>query len=107
MAALDEHAEPPQRDLTSPFSLPIDNFITVPSRGTVVVGTLERGVMKKGQEVELIGRDLRLRTTITGMQVFHKDVVRCEAGQNVAVVLRNIKRKDISRGMTLTPKGSA
>lgn len=64
----------PERDLTSPFMLPIDNAFSVPGRGTVIVGTLSKGVIKKNGEAELLGFDLSLRTTVTDIQVFKKSV---------------------------------
>jgi len=106
MAALDSHVTAPDRDTKAPFYLPIDGCFTVPGRGSVVTGTLKRGLMKKGQDCEIVGEDKRIKTTITGMQVFHEDVTSCEAGHNVAVVVRGVKKKEVTRGMALVPAKS-
>uniref|UniRef100_A0A2P2I6Q7 protein-synthesizing GTPase n=1 Tax=Hirondellea gigas TaxID=1518452 RepID=A0A2P2I6Q7_9CRUS len=101
MDTLDEYIETPQRDLKAPFFLPLDSSVPVPNRGTVMIGTLKRGVMKKGQEAELLGFDKRIKTAITGMQVFRKDVTECQAGENVGVLARGIKKEQVEKGMVL------
>jgi len=106
MDALDSHVTPPDRDTKAPFYLPIDGCFTVPGRGTVVTGTLRCGLMKKGQECEIVGEDRRIKTTISGLQVFHQDVAACEAGRNVAAVVRGVKKKEVTRGMALCPAKS-
>ncbi|KAA0194503.1 hypothetical protein HAZT_HAZT005102 [Hyalella azteca] len=103
MQALDDHVEPPVRDLNVPFFLPVSSTVTVPNRGTVLVGTMKRGVLRKGQDAELIGYDRRQKTRITGMQVFHKDVDSCQAGENVGVIAKGIKKDMVDRGMALVP----
>ncbi len=73
--ALDEHVPTPERDLTAPFLMPIEGVCTIPGRGTVVTGRIERGVLKLGQEVELVGRgDAAREVVVTGIQEFHRDV---------------------------------
>jgi len=74
MDAIDTYIPSPQRDLTSPFLLPIDNAFLVPGRGTVVVGTLSRGIMKKNTEADMLGFDLNLKTIVVDVQVFNKSV---------------------------------
>lgn len=74
MDAVDTYVPHPERDLTSPFMLPIDNAFLLPGRGTVIVGTLIKGVIKKNDEAELLGFDLNLKTTVTDIQVFKKSV---------------------------------
>lgn len=74
LSAIDEYVPTPTRDLTSPFMLPIDNAFTVPGRGTVVIGTLEKGIAKKNAEAELLGFDQKIKTTLGDIQVFKKSV---------------------------------
>ncbi|XP_066262692.1 elongation factor Tu [Euwallacea similis] len=106
--ALDSYIPPPQRDITSPFMLPIDNAFSVPGRGTVIVGTLSRGVLKKGTEANLLGFDLNVKTSVSDIQVFKKSLSEAIAGENIGVLVRNIKVKDIKRGMLLCqPKSVA
>ena len=99
--ALDNHITVPARDLTSPFLLPIENAFTVPGRGTVAIGTVERGIMVKGAEAELLGYGTKLKTAIGDMEVFQRPSTSVEAGQNVGVLLRGIKREFVDRGMFL------
>ncbi|KAF2367317.1 Translation elongation factor EFTu-like domain 2 [Trinorchestia longiramus] len=101
MQALDSYVEAPERDFTLPFYLPISSTVTVPYRGLVMVGTLKRGVMKKGQDAELVGYDHRVKTRITGMQVFRQNVDSCQAGENVGVMARGIKKDMVEKGMAL------
>ncbi|VEN36337.1 unnamed protein product [Callosobruchus maculatus] len=103
---LDNYIPEPKRDLTSPFMVPIDNAFTVPGRGTVVVGTISRGVMKKNAEAELLGFDLDIKTSLSDIQVFKKSVPQAVAGDNVGVLLRSIRLKDIKRGMLLCAPNS-
>nr|CAI5864519.1 unnamed protein product [Callosobruchus analis] len=103
---LDSYIPEPKRDLASPFMVPIDNAFTVPGRGTVVVGTISRGVMKKNAEAELLGFDLDIKTSLSDIQVFKKSVPQAVAGDNVGVLLRSIRLKDIKRGMLLCAPNS-
>ncbi|CAL4098626.1 unnamed protein product, partial [Meganyctiphanes norvegica] len=107
MEALDNYIPVPTRDLESPFVLPLDNFFSVPGRGSVVVGTIKCGKIKKGTNAELLGFDKQIKTTVGDVQVFKKSVSIAEAGQNVGVLLRGIKISVLHRGMSLTAKGSA
>lgn len=99
--ALDKHVTIPERDVTSPFLLPIESAFTVPGRGTVAVGTLERGIMVKGAEAELLGYGNKLKTAVGDMEVFQKPASSVEAGQNVGVLLRGVKRELVDRGMVV------
>ncbi|KAG7154612.1 elongation factor Tu 2-like [Homarus americanus] len=99
--ALDEYISIPTRDLKSPFLLPIDNYFSVPGRGSVVTGTLKQGIIRKGEEAELLGFDRRIKTVVTDLQVFKKSVPRVEAGQNLGALLRGVRLEVLSRGMTL------
>jgi elongation factor Tu len=99
--AIDSHIPTPQRDIKSPLVMPIDNFFTVPGRGSVVVGTIEKGTMTKNDEVELLGFDVHLKSTINDIQVFKKSIPKAIAGDHVGVLLRNLKISNFQRGMLL------
>jgi len=104
---LDEHVPTPERDLTSPFLMPIEGVCTIPGRGTVVTGRIERGVLELGQEVELVGRSETAReVVVTGIQEFHRDVPKAVAGHNVGLLLRGVGRDEVVRGQTLIARGS-
>lgn len=107
MDAIDKHIPTPERDVTSPFWLPIDSAFTVPGRGTVVVGTLKKGTLKKGDEAELLGHDAAIKTVVTDVQVFRKSVPLATAGDNVGLLLRSIKLERVQRGMVLAALNSA
>lgn len=98
---LDTYIPIPERDYNSPFVLPIDNVFTVPNRGTVIVGTLARGVLKKKMEAELLGFGQKMRTTVTDIHIFNESVASAKAGENVGVLVRGIKKTEIMRGMIL------
>lgn len=104
--ALDEHIPLPTRDIQSPFLLPIDNSFTVPGRGTVVVGTLKRGTIKKNQSAELLGFNTKIKTTIGDIHVFKKSVAMAQAGENIGALLRGVKIEVVQRGMMLCEEGS-
>lgn len=106
MEAVDATIPTPQRDYKSPVLMPIDNFFTVPGRGSVIVGTIKQGTMSKNKEIELLGFDQEIKSTISDIQVFKKSVPQGLAGENVGVLLRNIKISNIQRGMLLCAKGS-
>lgn len=104
--ALDTYIPTPTRDLKSPFLIPIDNFFTVPGRGTVVVGTLSRGIVKKNYEAELLGFDEEIKTTVSDIHVFNKSVQQAMAGDHIGALLRNVKISSVQRGMILCALGS-
>jgi len=100
--AIDQHIPTPERDIKSPFLLPIDNVFSVPGRGTVVVGTIKRGVMKKGDDADLMGHDVELKTVVSDLQVFKKSVGIAQAGDNVGALLRGVRLAKVQRGMVLS-----
>lgn len=103
---IDEYIPTPKRDFTSPFLVPIDNCFTVPGRGTVVVGTIKRGVIKKNADAELLGFDQEIKTTISDLHVFNKSVQKAMAGDNIGALVRNVKISAVQRGMLLCALGS-
>ncbi|XP_022909096.2 elongation factor Tu [Onthophagus taurus] len=103
---VDNYIPDPQRDLKSPFMLPIDNAFLLPGRGTVVVGTLARGVMKKNDEAQLLGFDTDVKTGINDIQIFKKSVPIASAGDNIGALLRGVRLKQVDRGMLLCKPGS-
>uniref|UniRef100_A0A146MBM5 Elongation factor Tu, mitochondrial n=1 Tax=Lygus hesperus TaxID=30085 RepID=A0A146MBM5_LYGHE len=106
LEALDSYIPTPTRDFTSPFILPVDNSFTVTGRGTVVVGTLKRGTIRKGDEAELQGFGVLQSTTVSDIQVFKRSVNEARAGDNVGVLLRAIRANMVERGMQLVLAGS-
>ncbi|XP_069675608.1 elongation factor Tu [Periplaneta americana] len=106
LEAIDNYFTIPTRDFESPFLLPIDNAFTVPGRGTVVIGTLGRGVMKRNAEADLLGFDVEIKTTISDVQVFKKSVSEAKAGDNIGALLRGVRIQAVQRGMLLCAAGS-
>jgi elongation factor Tu len=105
--ALDRHIPLPERDLQAPFLMPIEGVCTIPGRGTVVTGRVERGVLALQQEVELVGRSEAARAVVvTGIQEFHRDIAQAVAGHNVGLLLRGVGRDEVVRGQTLIARGS-
>ncbi|XP_077300436.1 mitochondrial translation elongation factor Tu 2 [Arctopsyche grandis] len=104
---IDNYIPTPVRDLDAPFVMPIDNSFTIPGRGSVVVGTLKKGIINKNDRVNLMGFGHMIKTTISDIQIFKKSVPNAEAGDNVGILLRNIKLKEIQRGMVLCAENSA
>ncbi|MEN3748123.1 elongation factor Tu [Sphingomonas sp. HF-S3] len=105
VAALDVHIPDPVRDYESPFMMPIEGVHTIPGRGTVVSGRVERGVLKVGDAVEIVGMDEAGQVIVTGTQSFRKDVPEARAGMNVGLLLRGLKRDDVVRGQVLSAPG--
>jgi len=103
---VDEYIPTPERDLTSPFWLPVDNAFTVPGRGTVVVGTIKKGKVNKGDEADLMGHGHGKKTVVTDVQVFRKSVPTAFAGDNVGLLLRSVKLDQVQRGMVLAASKS-
>ncbi|KAI9347979.1 P-loop containing nucleoside triphosphate hydrolase protein, partial [Zopfochytrium polystomum] len=106
MEAVDEFIPVPTRDLDKPFLLPIEDVFSIAGRGTVCTGRVERGVVKKGDEVEIIGYGQTLKTTITGVEMFHKELDRAEAGDNAGLLLRGLKREQVRRGQIIAVPGT-
>jgi len=106
LAALDTEVPEPVRDVDKPFLMAIEDVFSIKGRGTVVTGRIERGVVKTGEDVEIIGfRDTR-KTTVTGVEMFRKLLDEGRAGENVGVLLRGIERTDVERGQILCKPGS-
>nr|AAP72171.1 reconstructed ancestral elongation factor Tu ML-meso [synthetic construct] len=106
MDAVDEYIPTPERDTDKPFLMPIEDVFTITGRGTVVTGRVERGVLKVGDEVEIVGIKETQKTTVTGIEMFRKLLDEAQAGDNVGLLLRGIKREDVERGQVLAKPGS-
>nr|WP_319513221.1 elongation factor Tu [uncultured Cohaesibacter sp.] len=106
MAAVDEYIPTPERPVDLPFLLPIEDVFSISGRGTVVTGRVERGVIKVGEEIEIVGIKPTQKTTCTGVEMFRKLLDSGEAGDNVGVLLRGTKREDVERGQVLCKPGS-
>jgi len=107
MDAVDNYIPTPQRDLDKPFLMSIEDVFSIKGRGTVVTGRVDRGTLKKGEEVEIIGlRDESLKTVVTGIEMFHQELDQAQAGDNAGVLLRGITRDQVERGMVLAKPGS-
>ena len=104
--ALDAYIPLPERDIDKPFILPIEDVFSISGRGTVVTGRVERGIIKVGEEVEIIGLKDTAKSTCTGVEMFRKLLDEGRAGENVGVLLRGIKREEIERGQVLAKPGS-
>lgn len=104
--ALDSYIPLPQRDIDKPFLLPVEDVFSISGRGTVVTGRIERGIVKVGEEVSIIGLKDTVKTTVTGVEMFRKLLKEGRAGDNVGVLLRGVKREDIERGQVLAHVGS-
>jgi elongation factor Tu len=104
--ALDTYIPQPKRAIDGPFLMPIEDVFSISGRGTVVTGRVERGVVKVGEEVEIVGIKPTLKTTVTGVEMFRKLLDQGEAGDNVGVLLRGTKREEVERGQVLAKPGS-
>ena len=104
--ALDTYIPQPERDIEKPFLLPIEDVFSISGRGTVVTGRVERGIVKVGEEIEIVGIKATETTTVTGVEMFRKLLDEGRAGDNVGVLLRGTKREDVQRGQVLAHKGS-
>jgi elongation factor Tu len=107
MEAVDSYIPEPQRDVDRPFLMPIEDVFTITGRGTVVTGRVEQGVVKVGEEVEIVGiRPATAKTVVTGVEMFRKLLDQGQAGDNIGVLLRGIRRDDVERGQVLAKPGS-
>ena len=106
MDAVDEYIPTPVHDLDKPFLMPIEDVFTISGRGTVATGRVERGELKLNEPVEIVGIKDTQNTVVTGIEMFRKSMDFCEAGDNVGLLLRGIKREDIERGQVLCKPGS-
>ena len=105
-AALDSYIPTPERAVDQPFLLPIEDVFSISGRGTVVTGRVERGIVKVGEELEIVGIRPTTKTTCTGVEMFRKLLDQGQAGDNVGVLLRGTKREDVERGQVLAKPGS-
>jgi elongation factor Tu len=106
MAAVDAYIPQPERPLDRPFLMPIEDVFSISGRGTVVTGRVETGVVKVGEEVEIVGLKDTVKSVVTGVEMFRKLLDQGQAGDNVGVLLRGIKREDVERGQVLAKPGS-
>jgi elongation factor Tu len=106
MDAVDENVPEPVRDLDKPFLMPIEDVFTITGRGTVVTGKVERGKLKINTEVEILGIRAPQKTTVTGIETFHKSMDECQAGDNTGLLLRGTKREDVERGQVVAAPGT-
>ncbi len=106
LATIDEYIPVPTRDIDKPFLMPVEDVFSIAGRGTVATGRVERGIIKVGQEVEIIGLKDTQKTTVTGVEMFKKLLDEGQAGDNIGALLRGLKREDIERGQVIAAVGS-
>ena len=106
MDAVDSYIPQPQRPVDKPFLMPIEDVFSISGRGTVVTGRVEQGVIKVGEEVEIVGLRPTQKTTVTGVEMFRKLLDQGEAGDNIGVLLRGTKREEVERGQVLAAPGT-
>jgi elongation factor Tu len=106
MQAVDDYIPQPVRDITKPFLMPVEDVMSITGRGTVVTGKVEQGVIKVGEEVEIVGLRDTQKTTVTGVEMFRKLLDEGQAGDNIGALLRGTKKEDVERGQVLCKPGS-
>ena len=106
MDAVDSFIPEPKRDIDKPFLMPVEDVFSISGRGTVATGRVERGIIKVGEEVEIVGIKDTEKTTVTGVEMFRKLLDQGQAGDNIGALLRGVKREDIERGQVLAAPGS-
>lgn len=106
MDAVDASIPTPERDTAKPFLMPVEDVFSISGRGTVVTGRVERGVIGVGKEVEIVGFKDTVKTTVTGVEMFNKEMPDCQPGDNVGLLIRGIKKEDVERGQVLVAPGS-
>ncbi len=106
MEAVDTYIPTPERDSDKPFMMPVEDVFSITGRGTVATGRVERGQIKVGEEVEIIGLHETSKTTVTGVEMFRKLLDYAEAGDNIGALLRGVAREDVQRGQVLAAPGS-
>ena len=104
--ALDTYIPIPERDIKKPFLMPVEDIFSIEGRGTVVTGKIERGIVKVGEEVEIVGIKPTQKTTVTGIEMFNKNLQEGMAGDNAGILLRGLKKEDITRGQVLAKPGT-
>ena len=106
MKAVDDYIPQPQRDIDKPFLMPIEDVFSISGRGTVVTGRVERGIVKVGEEVEIIGIKDTVKSVVTGVEMFRKLLDQGQAGDNIGALLRGVDRESVERGQVLAKPGS-
>jgi len=106
MDAVDAYIPEPERAIDKPFLMPVEDVFSISGRGTVVTGRVERGIVKVGEEIEIVGIRNTVKTTVTGVEMFRKLLDQGQAGDNIGVLLRGTKRDDVERGQVLAKPGS-
>jgi len=106
MAQVDEYIPTPVRDTDQDFLMPVEDVFSISGRGTVVTGRIEKGTIKVGEEIEIVGIKDTQKTIVTGVEMFHKEMDQGEAGDNCGILLRGTKKEDVERGMVLCKPGS-
>ena len=106
MEEVDNYIPTPTRDTDKPFLMPIEDIFSISGRGTVVTGRVEKGIVKVGDTIEIVGIKPTQTTTVTGVEMFRKEMDQGEAGDNIGVLLRGTKKEDVERGMVLCKPGS-
>ncbi len=106
MKAVDDYIEIPDRPVDQPFLMPVEDVFGIKGRGTVVTGRVERGIVKTGNEIEIVGFGNTVTTTVTGVEMFHKTLEEGQPGDAVGALIRGIEREDVSRGAVLSKPGS-
>jgi elongation factor Tu len=106
MDAVDSFIPEPERDVDKPFLMPVEDVFSISGRGTVATGRVERGIVKVGEEIEIVGIKATHKTTVTGVEMFRKLLDQGQAGDNIGALLRGVKREDIERGQVLAAPGS-
>ena len=106
MDAVDSYIPQPERAIDKPFLMPVEDVFSISGRGTVATGRVERGIVKVGEEVEIVGMKATTKTTVTGVEMFRKLLDEGRAGDNIGALLRGVKREDIERGQVLAKPGS-
>lgn len=106
MDTVDEYIPTPVRDVEKPFLMPVEDVFSISGRGTVVTGRVERGIVKVGDEIEIVGIRDTQKTVVTGVEMFRKVLDSGQAGDNVGLLLRGTKKEDVERGMVLSKPGS-
>ncbi|MDD2852022.1 MAG: elongation factor Tu [Desulfuromonadaceae bacterium] len=106
MDAVDSYIPDPERAIDRPFLMPVEDVFSISGRGTVATGRVERGIVKVGEEVEIVGIKTTAKTTVTGVEMFRKLLDEGRAGDNIGALLRGVKREDIERGQVLAKPGS-
>jgi elongation factor Tu len=104
--ALDEYIPVPERDIDKPFVMPVEDVFSISGRGTVMTGRIEQGIVKVGDVVEIVGLRPTQETTVTGVEMFRKELDSGQAGDNVGILVRGLKREDVERGQVVAKKGT-